>query len=221
MVLGLVRGAQSHGVDVTTEAYQYTASASLIESALFDGWVDRPDDSYARLQWVETGGRLSRDTFARYRRKGGWVITHGRSEETNEWIVAQPGVIAASDGIPFSQGRAHPRGAGTFAHILGHYVRDRQALTLIDALRKMTLLPAKRLEQVSPQMADKGRLRIGADADLTIFDPARVIDRATYDAPDQYSDGIVHVLVGGTFVVRDSELVDSVSPGRGIRGGAQ
>ena len=74
---------------------------------------------------------------------------------------------------------------GTFAHILGHYVRDRQALTLIDALRKMTLLPAKRLEQVSPQMADKGRLRIGADADLTIFDPVRVIDRATYDAPDQ------------------------------------
>ena len=219
LVLDLIRGARSRGVDVTTEAYPYTASASLIESALFDGWEDRPDDSYERLQWVETGERLSRESFARYRQDGGWVITHGRSEETNEWIVAQPDVIAASDGIPFSQGRSHPRGAGTFARILGRYVRDRQALSLIDAITKMTLLPAQRLEGVSPQMAEKGRVRIGADADLTIFDPARVIDRATYDAPDQYSDGIVHVLVAGTFVVRDSELVDGVSPGRAIRGG--
>lgn len=217
LVLDLIRGARSRGVDVTTEAYPYTASASLIESALFDGWEDRPDDSYARLQWVGTGERLTRASFARYRREGGWVITHGRSEEANEWIVAQPDVIAASDGIPFSEGRSHPRGAGTFARILGRYVRDRDALSLIDAVRKMTLLPAQRLEGISPQMVNKGRVRIGADADLTIFDPSRVIDRATYDAPDQYSDGIIHVLVDGTFVVRDSALVDGVSPGKPIR----
>ena len=214
----LVRGARARGVDVTTEAYPYTASASLIESALFDGWVDRPDDTYQALQWVETGERLTRATFETYRRQGGWVITHGRSEPLNEWIVGQPDVIAASDGIPFSQGRAHPRGAGTFARILGFYSRQRGALSLMDAVAKMTLLPARRLEGVAPQMQNKGRIRVGSDADLTIFDPERVIDRATYDAPDRYSEGIEHVLVGGTFVVRDGKLVEDVAPGQAVRG---
>ena len=216
--LTMIRGARERGVDVTTEAYPYTASASLIESPLFDGWDDRPAEAYGRLQWVETGERLTRETFRRYRRRGGWVIMHGRSEAVNEWIVSQPDVIAASDGIPFSEGRAHPRGAGTFARILGHYVRDRGALSLTDAVRKMTLLPARRLEAIVPAMARKGRVQVGSDADLAIFDPARVIDRATYDAPDRPSAGIEHVLVGGTFVVRDGALVDGVQPGRPLFG---
>ena len=163
---------------------------------------------YQGLQWVDTGERLTAETFQGYRAQGGWVIMHGRSEETNEWIVSQPDVIAASDGIPFSEGRAHPRGAGTFARILGRYVRERGVLSLMDGLRKMTLMPAQRLETVAPQMASKGRVQVGADADLTLFDPDRVIDRATYDAPDQFSEGVVHVLVAGTFVVRDETLVD-------------
>ena len=219
--LELIRGARTRGLDITMEAYPYTASASLIESALFDDWEDRPDESYQTLQWVETGERLTRETFEQYRRQGGFVIMHGRSEATNEWVASQPDVIVASDGIPFSEGRAHPRGAGTFARILGHYVRERQALSLMDAVRKMTLLPAQRLEQVAPQMARKGRVQAGADADLTLFDPDQVIDRATYDSPDQYSDGVVHVIVGGTFVVRDSTLVEGVMPGEAIRGSSQ
>jgi N-acyl-D-aspartate/D-glutamate deacylase len=217
--LTLIRGARARGLDVTTEAYPYTASASMIESPLFDGYVARPAEAYRSLQWVETGERLTPESFATYRERGGWVIMHGRSEETNEWVTAQPDVIAASDGIPFSEGRSHPRGAGTFARVLGHYARDRQALSLMDAVRKMTLLPAQRLEQVVSQMADKGRIRVGADADLTVFDPDRVIDRATYDAPDQYSAGIVHVLVGGIPVVRDEQIVDGVAPGRPVRAG--
>ena len=216
--LALIRGARDRGVDVTTEAYPYTASASLIESPLFDSWDDRPADAYRTLQWVDTGERLTRETFATYRQQGGWVIMHGRAEEANEWIVSQPDVIAASDGIPFSEGRAHPRGAGTFSRILGHYARDRGVLSLPDALRKMTLLPAQRLESVVPEMARKGRVQVGSDADLTIFDPDRIIDRATYDAPDQYSAGIEYVLVAGTFVVRDGTLREDVRPGRPIRG---
>lgn len=216
--LAIIRGARERGLDVTTEAYPYTASASLIESPLFDGWVDRQHDEYQTLQWVKTGERLTRTKFEEYRRQGGWVIMHGRSEDVNEWIVSQSDVIAASDGIPFSEGRSHPRGAGTFARILGYYVRDRQVLSLVDAIRKMTLLPAQRLEQVAPDMVRKGRVQVGVDADLTLFDPDRVIDQATYGAPDRYSVGIAHVLVGGTFVVRGGALVDGVRPGRPIIG---
>ena len=216
--VAMIRGARERGVDVTMEAYPYTASASLIQSPLFDGWVDRPAEAYGSLQWVATGERLTPATFAQYRRQGGWVIMHGRSEATNAWIVSQPDIIAASDGIPFSEGRAHPRGAGTFARILGRYARDQEALPLAEAIAKMTLLPARRIEEIAPEMARKGRVQVGSDADLTIFDPASVIDRATYDAPDQYSDGIIHVLVGGTFVVRDGVLVEEAEPGRPIRG---
>ncbi len=88
----------------------------------------------------------------------------------------------------------------------------------MDALGKMTLLPAQRLEEIAPMMTRKGRVQVGSDADLTLFDPERIIDRATYDAPDRYSEGIAHVLVGGTPVVRDGALVEGVTPGRPILG---
>ena len=126
-------------------------------------------------------------------------------------------VMIASDGIPFVTGGEHPRGAGTFARVLGHYVREKKTLTLMDALRKMTLMPARRLDAYVPQMKNKGRIRVGADADIPIFDSDRVLDRATFEKPMQPSEGIVHVLVGGVFVVRNSELVDSVFPGQAIR----
>ena len=170
------------------------------------------------MQWPPTGERLNAESFARYRKQGGFVIIHGRNEETNEWIVAQPDVMVASDGIPFEHGPAHPRGAGTFSRVLGHYVRERQALSLMDALRKMTLLPAQRLEGVAPVMKKKGRLQVGADADLTIFDPDTVIDRATYNQGDIPSAGIVHVLVEGTFVAKDTSIQEGVFPGKAIRG---
>ena len=127
-------------------------------------------------------------------------------------------MIVASDGIPFDSGRAHPRGAGTFARVLGYYVRERDAISLSEAIRKMTLLPAQRLESTVPEMSKKGRVQPGSDADLTIFDPELVIDRATYEEPDRYSEGIVHVLVAGTFVVVDGRLLEDVRPGQPLRG---
>ena len=214
--LGLIRGAREWGLDITTEAYPYTASATFIESAIFDSWVGRDDSEYQRLQWPGRSERLDARSFTRYREQGGWVVMHGRSEEINEWIVAQPDVIAASDGIPFLHVAVHPRGAGTFARILGRYSRDLGAIGLMDALAKMTVLPARRLEGAAPAMARKGRVQEGADADLAVFDPETVLDMADYDAPATPSRGFVFVLVAGTPVVRDGALVEGVFPGRPI-----
>ncbi|HJS73447.1 MAG TPA: amidohydrolase family protein [Vicinamibacteria bacterium] len=216
--LSMIRGARAAGIDVTTEAYPYTAGSTRLESALFDSWVDGPDESFQNLQWPLTGERLTRESFQRFREEGGWVIIHGgRSEEVNEWITAQPDVMVASDGIPFFNGPAHPRGAGTFARVLGRYARDKKGLPLMDALGKMTLMPAERLSGAAPQMGKKGRIQVGADADITVFDADRILDLSTYEKGDIPSRGIAHVLVGGTFVVRDSKPVDGVFPGKAIR----
>jgi dihydroorotase len=217
--LAMIRGLREHGIDVTTEAYPYTAGSTRLESAIFDSWVGRSDEDYHKLQWAATGERLTAKTFETYREEGGWVIQHGgRTEETNAWIVEQPDVMVASDGIPFLYGPAHPRGAGTFARVLGHYSRDGRIIGLMAALRKMTLLPAQRLEGAAPAMKKKGRVQVGADADLTLFDPETIIDRATYEHGDVPSAGIQHVLVSGTFVVRDGKVVENAFPGRAIRG---
>ena len=86
----------------------------------------------------------------------------------------------------------------------------------MDAVRKSSLMPAQRLETTSPQMARKGRIKVGADADIAVFDPSRVIDKATFEKPAQYSDGFRDVLVGGVFVVRDGQLQEGATPGEGI-----
>jgi len=101
--------------------------------------------------------------------------------------------------------------------VLGHYVREEKALDLMTALRKMTLMPAQRLEKRAPMFKDKGRIRVGADADITVFDANRVIDKATYENPLEYSEGIQFVLVNGLPVVKDGQLVSGAFPGRAAR----
>ncbi len=217
LALEIIEGARASGLDVTTEAYPYTAWSTYLESALFDdGWREQFGMDYGDLQWVETGERLTASTFTSYRQRGGLVIGHGIPEDVAAYAVGHPAVMIASDGLPFRTGGEHPRGAGTFARVLGHYVREKQALGLMDALRKMTIMPAQRLEAHVPAMRDKGRIRQGADADITVFDPDRVIDRATFQQSMRFSEGIVHVIVDGTFVVRDGESLPGVFPGRAI-----
>ncbi len=215
--LRLIEGARQRGLDVTTEAYPYTAAMTGLETAIFDeGWQDKMGIGYQDLQWVATGERLNVASFATFRKQGGMVVIHSIPEEIARLAVANPLVMIASDGI-LTNGKGHPRGAGTFARVLGHYVREEQAVSLIEAIRKMTLLPARRLETAVPLMRQKGRIKVGADADLTIFDPQRIIDRATFENPAQYSEGITHVLVNGTFVVRDGKLIETARPGIAIR----
>ncbi|MEO8560957.1 MAG: amidohydrolase family protein, partial [bacterium] len=118
-------------------------------------------------------------------------------------------------------GVGHPRVAGTFARVLGHYVRDVKALTLMDALRKMTISPARRLERRVLAMASKGRLQRGADADIVLFDPVHILDRATYREPTLPPVGIRDVVVNGTVVVRNGQLRQGVHPGRPVRAPVQ
>jgi N-acyl-D-aspartate/D-glutamate deacylase len=217
-LIAMVEGAQHHGLDVTTECYPYTAGSTALQSAIFDpGWQENMGITYKDVQWTATGERLTAETFEKYRKQGGIVVIHSIPEEAARTAVANPIVMIASDGMPITGAKVHPRGQATFSRVLGHYVREEKALDLMTALRKMTLMPAQRLEKRAPVFKNKGRIRVGADADLTLFDPARIIDKATYEEPLQYSEGIPFVLVNGVAVVKDGHLVDGVLPGRAAR----
>jgi len=213
LCLEMIAGARRRGLDVTTEAYPYTAGMTDLGSAIFsDGWQARQGGiGFGDLQWAATGERLTAESFARYRRQGGMVAIHSIPEDIVKLAMGNPLVEIASDGI-LENGKGHPRAAGTFTRVLGRYVREQHVLTLMEALRKMTLAPAERLG-----VASKGRIAVGADADLAVFDAARVTDRATFENPAQYSEGMIYVLVNGVPVVRDGKLVDGVAPGRGLR----
>ena len=214
--LSIVRGARARGLDVTYEAYPYTAGMTRLDSAIFNpGWREALDADYKDLMWIETGERLNEKSFAERRKQGGTVITFTMREEDIDQAMAAPDVIVASDGW-IDNGKGHPRAAGTYARVLSHYVRERKVLTLNDAIRKMSLLPAQRLEKFVPDMRRRGRINIGSFADIAVFDPARVQDKATYQNPAQYSEGITHVLVNGTLVVENEKLAEGVFPGQPV-----
>ena len=217
-LIEMIAGARQQGLDITTECYPYTAASTNLNSAVFDdGWQKKYDITYKDLQWAQTGERLTPETFARYRKQGGLVVIHEIPEAVVRAAVANPSIMIASDGLSITGPKIHPRGQGTFSRVLGHYVREEKALDLMIALRKMTLLPAQLLEERTPSFKNKGRIRVGADADVTVFDPNRVIDKATFEEPLQYSDGIQFVLVNGVPVVKDGQLVEGVYPGREAR----
>ena len=219
-ILELIKGARAHGIDITTEAYPYTAGSTTIGSEFFsEGWAERNDITFEDLQWPPTGERLTRETFDLYRKQspGQTVIIHLIPETVVNAVMSDPIVSIASDGETWSTGGEHPRGAGTFSRVLGLYVRERHLLTLNTAIAKMTIMPARRLEVVSPQMRKKGRIEVGADADITVFDPLTVKDMATFEKPMQPSTGIKFVLVGGKVMVARGKVTASAFPGVAIR----
>jgi N-acyl-D-aspartate/D-glutamate deacylase len=216
-LLQMIGEAKSRGLDVTTECYPYIAGMTDIKSAIFDeGWQEVFNIEYKDLQWAATGERLTKESFERYRKTGGMVAVFSMTEEVVNAAIESPLTIIASDGI-LEKGKGHPRTAGTYSRVLGSYVREKKTLTLMDALTKMTLMPAQRLERRVPSMKNKGRIRVGADADLTIFDPQSITDRSTFQDPAKYSEGIKFVLVNGVLIIKDGQLQSGVSPGRSIR----
>ncbi len=212
--LDMISGARARGLDVTTEAYPYVAGMTAINSALFNpGWRERLGVDYDALRLPGTGERLTKERFDALHASSApqEVIIFSNTEELVDQVIAHPLVSIASDGGP-----GHPRNAGTFCRVLAHSVREQGAITLMDALRKMSLMPAQRLERATAAARHKGRLQPGADADIVVFDPRTVADRSTYDAPDLPSVGMRYVIVGGTVVVDRGAIATNRYPGRAL-----
>jgi len=214
--LSLVEGARARGLDVTTEAYPYIAGMTTINSALFNpGWREKLGIEYSALQLPDTGERLTKERFEELHSstKPQGVLMFANMQEVVDKVISNPLVMIASDGA-----EGHPRNAGTYSRVLAEYVRERGTIPLMDGLRKMTLMPAQVLEKSTPAARAKGRLQEGADADIVVFDPQTIADRATYQAPMETSTGMRFVIVGGTVLIDQGKMVPDTFPGNALVG---
>ena len=214
--LAMVEGARARGLDVTTEAYPYTAGMTFINSALFNtGWREKFGIDYSDLVLPNTGEHLTKERFDELHNSSMplLVLVFSNTQETVDKVVPRPLVMIASDGI-----QGHPRNAGTYSRVLAQYVREKETITLMDALRKMSLMPAEMLERSTPAARQKGRLQEGADADIVVFDAATISDRSTFAKPMEPSVGVRYLVVGGTIVVDEGKIVPGVFPGRALLG---
>ena len=240
-VLGLVGRCQAEGSLITTEAYPYGSGSTAIGAAFLapERLLER-FRSTTSITYLPTGERVADEARLRELREtdpGGMVIAEFFDESDPEEAALLrrsldfPDAIVASDGMPPlwtgatdvdvtawplpPEAVTHPRTAGTFGRALRLWRQE--GTPLMEAVRRATLLPANVLEGAVPAMRRKGRVQVGADADVVVFDEARVTDEATYAASTRPSSGIAQVLVGGTFVVRDGALVPDALPGKPVR----
>lgn len=214
--LSLIEGARARGLDVTTEAYPYIAGMTAINSAIFNpGWREKLGIDYNSLVLPGTGEHLTKERFDELHNSSAqqWILIFANTQETVDAVIPNPLIMIASDGA-----EGHPRNAGTYARVLAQYVREKKTLTLMEALRKMTLMPAQMLERSTPAARQKGRLQEGADADIVIFDPQTISDRSTFDKPMEPSVGVRYLLVGGTVLIDEGKLVPDIFPGRALLG---
>jgi cytosine/adenosine deaminase-related metal-dependent hydrolase len=242
-VAELVTGAREHGLSVTTESYPYGAGMTMIGVPfLHPDNLPRLGIKPSDIAVLATGERPAdgeRLLKLREQDPSALVAIHYLDEQDeDDWDLLQralllPGSAIASDAIPFTDRSgelvekgwplpegsvSHPRTTGTFSRFLGTFVRDRQVLSLLEAVRRCTLIPAQTLEQVAPVMRRKGRVQVGADADLVVFDLGSIADRSTYEQPALPSQGVRHLLVDGQYVVKDGSVLQDSLPGRPIRG---
>jgi N-acyl-D-aspartate/D-glutamate deacylase len=215
--LSMVEGARARKLDITTEAYPYIAGMTYINSALFNpGWEERAGGiTYSDLVLPNTGEHLTRERFEELHISSTprTVLIFSNSQEVIDKVIPHPLVMIASDGF-----QGHPRNAGTYSRVLAQYVREKKTVTLMDALRKMSLMPAEVLERSTAAARQKGRLQEGADADIVVFDAATISDRATFAKPMEPSVGVHFLVVAGTIVVDEGKIVPDVFPGRALLG---
>ena len=214
--LSMIEGARARGLDVTTEAYPYIAGMTAINSAVFSpGWQERLGISYDSLVLPDTSEHLTKERFDELHNSTTtrFVVIFSNTQELIDKIIPNPLVMIASDGL-----EGHPRNAGTYSRVLAQYVREKGSISLMDALRKMSLMPAEMLERSTPAARQKGRLQEGADADIVVFDAATISDRATFKDPMLPSVGVHYLVVGGTVLVDDGKIVPDVYPGRALLG---
>jgi N-acyl-D-aspartate/D-glutamate deacylase len=214
--LSMVEGARARGLDVTTEAYPYIAGMTAVNSALFNpGWREKLGIDYGDLVLPDTGEHLTKERFDELHNSSTtqWVLVFGNTQEIVDKVIPHPLVMIASDGA-----EGHPRNAGTYSRVLAQYVREKGTVTLMDALRKMSFMPAEMLERSTPAARRKGRLQEGADADIVVFDAGTISDRSTFEKPMEPSVGVRYLLVAGTVVVDEGKIVPDVFPGRALLG---
>lgn len=241
----IVQNAQRAGLPVTTEAYVYGAGNSGIGAAEFnpDDVEARMNVAWSDFTLVKTmKDFVSKNEFVSARREspGDSVIIHFLREDDNpddaallDLSVLYPGTSICTDGLayvqadgsfytgaewPLPQGlNNHPRAAGNYCRFLRKWVRERGVISWMDAIRQASLNGALILEKAVPEMKRKGRLQVGADADIIVFDPASVSDQADFRNPAALSKGMQHVLVNGGFLIRDAVLDVDAMPGRAVR----
>jgi len=233
--------ARSLGANITWEAYPYGAGSTFIAGAYLapDNLPNMGIES-TDILYLKTGERVaSNERLAQLQKEdpSGFSIfflldeNDPKERALLDQAVVHPDSAIASDATYWQVGAdvirsdvwplpanaaSHPRSAGTFARVAGPYVRDGK-LSLMDAIRKMSLVPAQILEESVPQMQHKGRIKVGADADITVFDAATIRDRSTYEKPNQTSAGIRHVVVNGVVTVSDGELLADAKSGQAVR----
>lgn len=218
--LAKIDAANARGARITTETLSYLAGGTSIAADVFVNrdWRAIFDIDYEDVQWVPTGEWLDEERFLRYQRDYPTSsINHHYVKE--EWLLkalAWPGMMVSTDALPAFdiEVKTNPNIAGTYAHFLGRYVRELEVMTLIEGLRRITLLPAQWLALASEDFSRKGRVQVGADADIVVFDADQIAARAQYGDPYQTSLGIHHVLVGGRPVVANGVQVEGRYPGK-------
>lgn len=217
----LIEGAARNGVKVGFDFHVWTRNETTLQSALYDeGWQERFGGiSYEQLYLSDTQEQLTKARFDELRKekKTLGVQTEFIKTDEIEMAVRSPMGIVTSDGGGLEEGRGHPRSVGTFARFLRIYVREKKLLSLMEGLKRITLMPAQRLEVSVPRMKKKGRLQEGSDADIAIFDPQKIAERATYKEPSLRSEGVQFVIVNGKLTLNKGQITPNVAPGQWMR----
>ena len=222
MFLDKIRTARSEGVDIHAEVLPYNAGSVFIGAAAFQrDWKRIFNIDYGDVQLASTGERFTKESFERTQRDNPQadIIHHYLKEEWTRLLVAAPDVIISSDGLVArsTDEKIPPQGVGSFSKVLGTYVRDEAALDMMTALSKMTLQPALLLEKAAPIFRLKGRLQIGMDADITVFEPATISGNSTYADPHQASTGVSYLMVDGQIVIEEGALLPDIFPGQFLK----